>query len=114
MAEKQKHMVFPRHVLVGNGVLDRLGEVIADLELEPDGIVVVDPLTRRLVGARVLESLAASGLAGHVYESSGPTMKSVQAAVKAGRKVGAHWYIGAGGGAPLPGATTTPPRPRAP
>src|ERR1041385_1957981 len=98
MAEKQKHMVFPRHVLVGSGVLARLGEVIADLELEPDGIVVVDPLTRRLVGDRVLESLAASGLAGHVSESSGPTMKSVQAAVKAGRKVGAHWYIGAGGG----------------
>src|ERR1044072_7325036 len=98
MAEKQKHMVSPRHVLVGNGVLDRLGEVIADLELEPDGIVVVDPLTRRLVGDRVLESLAAPGLAAPVYESSGPTMKSVQAAVKAGRKVGAHWYIGAGGG----------------
>src|ERR1044072_5392363 len=98
MAEKQKHMVSPRHVLVGNGVLDRLGEVIADLELEPDGIVVVDPLTRRLVGDRVLESLAAPGLAAPVYESSGPTMKSVQAAVKAGKKAGAHWYIGAGGG----------------
>ncbi|MHB1262436.1 MAG: NAD(P)-dependent glycerol-1-phosphate dehydrogenase [Thermoplasmatota archaeon] len=97
-SEKQKHMVFPRHVLVGNGVLDRLGETIADLELEPDGIVVVDPLTRKLVGDRVQESLEASGLVCHFYESSGPTMKSVQAAIKVGRKVGAHWYAGAGGG----------------
>ena len=74
-SEKQKHMVFPRHVLVGNGVLDRLGETIADLELEPAGVVVVDPLTRKLVGDRVQESLEASGLVCHFYESPGPTMK---------------------------------------
>ncbi len=96
--EKQKHMIFPRHVLVGNGVLDRIGETIADLELEANGIIVVDANTRKLVGDRVQRSLRAAGLNGHVYESSGPTMASVQSAVKAGRKVGAHWYIGAGGG----------------
>ncbi|HUR25077.1 MAG TPA: NAD(P)-dependent glycerol-1-phosphate dehydrogenase [Candidatus Thermoplasmatota archaeon] len=97
-SEKQKHMVFPRHVLVGNGVLDRLGETIADLELEPDGVVVVDPLTRKLVGSRVQESLEASGLVCHFYESPGPTMNSVQGAMRVGKKVGAHWYAGAGGG----------------
>jgi glycerol-1-phosphate dehydrogenase [NAD(P)+] len=96
--EKQKHMVFPRHVLVGDGVLDNLGETIADLELEPDGVVVVDPHTRKLVGDRVLASLREAGLVGHFYESPSPTMNSVQAAVKLGKKVGAHWYVGAGGG----------------
>lgn len=96
--EKQKHMVFPRHVLVGNGVLDRLGETIADLELEPDGVVVVDPNTRKLVGDRVMASLRGSGLVGHFYESPGPTMNSVQGAMKVGKKIGAAWYVGAGGG----------------
>jgi glycerol-1-phosphate dehydrogenase [NAD(P)+] len=96
--EKQKHMIFPRHVLVGNGVLDRLGETIADLELEPDGVVVVDTNTRKLLGDRVMTSLRASGLVGHIYESPGPTMTSVQGALRLGKKVGAHWYVGAGGG----------------
>src|ERR1041385_6256781 len=96
--EKQKHMIFPRHVLVGNGVLDRLGETVADLELDSKGIVVGDAHTRKLVGDRVLESLRQSGLVGTFYESPGPTMNSVQGAIKAGKKIGAAWYIGAGGG----------------
>src|SRR5688500_13319436 len=97
-SEKQKHMVFPRHVLVGNGVIDRLGETISDLGLGPDGVVVVDPLTRKLVGDRVQESMEAAGLVCHFYESPGATMNSVQAAMRVGKKVGAHWYAGAGGG----------------
>ena len=96
--EKQKHMIFPRHVLVGNGVLDRLGETIADLELETHGVVVVDANTRKLVGDRVMTSLRESGLVGTFYESPGPTMTSVQGALKVGKKVGAAWYVGAGGG----------------
>lgn len=91
-------MIFPRHVLVGTHALDRLGEAIADLELEPDGIVVVDENTRRLVGPRVMASLEDAGLKGHFYESPGPTMKSVHAAIKMGKKVNAAWYVGAGGG----------------
>src|SRR5438105_2247120 len=97
-SEKAKHMVFPRHVLVGTGVIEQLGTVVSDLELETHGIVVVDALTRKLVGDRVQASLEASGLVGHFYESPGPTMKSVQGAVRAGKKAGAAWYIGAGGG----------------
>ena len=83
-SEKQKHMIFPRHVLVGGGVLDRVGETVADLELEPNGVIVVDANTRKLVGDRVLKSLREAGLVGHVYESPGPTMASVQGAMKAG------------------------------
>ncbi|HLF16484.1 MAG TPA: NAD(P)-dependent glycerol-1-phosphate dehydrogenase [Candidatus Thermoplasmatota archaeon] len=96
--EKIKHMVFPRHVLVGTHALDRLGEAIADLELEPEGIVVVDATTRKLVGDRVLKSLAKAGLHGHFYESKGPTRASVKECVRFGKKSGAAWYIGAGGG----------------
>ena len=96
--EKLKHMVFPRHVLMGTNALDSLGEVVSDLEIENEGVVVVDATTRKLVGDRVEASLVERGLTPHFYESPGPTMKSVQGAIKLGRKVGAGFYIGAGGG----------------
>src|SRR5688572_18801567 len=96
--DRVKHMVFPRHVLVGTNAMDRLGEVIADLELEANGVVVVDPVTRKLCGDKVEKALAKSGFVAHFYDSPGPTMASVQGAIKFGRKVGANWYAGAGGG----------------
>jgi glycerol-1-phosphate dehydrogenase [NAD(P)+] len=96
--EKLKHMVFPRHVLVGTHALDSLGEVMADLELEAPGVVVVDATTRKLVGRRVQVALEGAGLTPHFYDSPGPTMKSVQACTRLGKRVGAAWYIGAGGG----------------
>lgn len=97
-SEKVKHMIFPRHVLVGTNALDRLGEVVADLELESPGIVVVDANTRKLVGGRVRTALEEAGFQPHFYESAGPTMKSVHGAVQMGKKVKASWYVGAGGG----------------
>ncbi len=91
-------MIFPRHVLVGTNALGRLGEVVADLELEPTGVVVVDANTKRLVGPKVRAALEGAGFKPHFYESPGPTMKSVEGALKVGRKVDAAWYVGAGGG----------------
>jgi glycerol-1-phosphate dehydrogenase [NAD(P)+] len=97
-SDRVKHMVFPRHVLVGTNALDNVGEVIADLELEANGVVVVDPITRKLVGDRVEKALSKSGFVAHFYDSPGPTMASVQGAMAYGKKVGANWYVGAGGG----------------
>ncbi|MCA1819428.1 MAG: NAD(P)-dependent glycerol-1-phosphate dehydrogenase [Thermoplasmatota archaeon] len=97
-SEKLKHMVFPRHVLMGTNAIDSLGEVVSDLEIQDQGVVVVDATTRKLVGDRVQSSLESKGLVAHFYESPGPTMKSVQGAIKLGRKVDAGFYIGAGGG----------------
>jgi glycerol-1-phosphate dehydrogenase [NAD(P)+] len=98
MEDKLRHMVFPRHVLMGTNALDQLGEVVSDLELEAPGIVVVDEGTQRLVGGRVKAALEAVGLDPHFYVSPEPTMKSVQACTKMGKRVGAGWYVGAGGG----------------
>jgi glycerol-1-phosphate dehydrogenase [NAD(P)+] len=95
---KLKHMIFPRNVLVGNGAIDELGAIVKDLELEAQGLVVVDKLTRELVGDRVRASLEESGFKVTFYESGGPTMKSVSECVRLGRKHGAAFYVGAGGG----------------
>lgn len=96
--ERLKHMIFPRHVLMGGGALDKLGDVVSDLELGGNTVVVVDAVTKDLVGGRVEASLRGAGLTPHLYVSGGPTMESVQAAVALGRKVNASVYIGAGGG----------------
>lgn len=93
-----KHMVFPRHVLVGTDALDSLGSVVADLEIEAHGVVVVDATTRKLVGDRVVGSLEQAGFQVDLFESEGATRRSVAAAVKLGRRVGAGFYVGAGGG----------------
>ncbi|MHB8634074.1 MAG: NAD(P)-dependent glycerol-1-phosphate dehydrogenase [Thermoplasmatota archaeon] len=98
MADRIKHMVFPRHVLVGPEAIDRLGAVVADLEVEATGVVVVDPTTKKLVGGRVAASLEGAGFAVHVIEVEGATRRSVQTALKTGRRVGASFYVGAGGG----------------
>lgn len=97
-ADKTKLMVFPRNVLVGKGAIDRLGEIVADLDCLPRGVVVVDSFTKKLIGDRVEKSLEEAGFEAHFFESPGPTMKSVQKAVELGKKVGAGFYVGAGGG----------------
>lgn len=96
--DKTKLMVFPRNVLVGNGAIDRLGEIATDLDFLPTAVVVVDAYTRKLVGDRVEKSLGGAGVEVHFYESPGPTMKSVHAAAKLGKEIGAGFYVGAGGG----------------
>ncbi len=96
--EKSKLMVFPRHVLVGSDAIDRLGEIVADLELPTKGLVVVDARTRELIGDRVEASLKSQGFDVAFYESPAPTMHSVQEAVRAGKEFGAGFYVGAGGG----------------
>ncbi len=97
-AAKMKHMVFPRNVLVGSDAIDELGPIVSDMEFGTTGLVVVDAMTKQLVGDRVEASLKASGFDTKFYVSNGPTMESVEAAVAAGKKAGAAFYVGAGGG----------------
>lgn len=96
--DKQKLMVFPRNVLVGKDVIDQLGAIASDLDVLPTCVVVVDAYTRKMVGDRVKASLEEQGFTVHFYESPAPTMKSVHAAIQLGKKVGAGFYVGAGGG----------------
>lgn len=96
--DKLKHMIFPRHVLVGSDAVDKLGTMVADLELDAPGVVVVDATTAKLIGPRVQRSLEGAGLRPTFFVSNGATMQSVQSCVKAGKKAGAAWYVGAGGG----------------
>ncbi len=91
-------MVFPRHVLVGENALEDLGKTARDLEMGTVAMVVVDATTRKLVGPKVQKALESEGYQVEFYESAGPTMKSVNECVRQGKKAGAGFYVGAGGG----------------
>lgn len=96
--DRVKQMIFPRNVLVGEGAIERLGEVAIDLDVDPKALVVVDAFTKKMLGDRVEKSLVDAGFEVAFYESPKPTMNSVQSALKAGQELGAGVYIGAGGG----------------
>lgn len=91
-------MVFPRNVLVGSGAIDALGGIVGDLAVGQSCLVVVDEMTKKLIGAQVEASLTNAGYEVTFYTSDGPTMKSVKAAVAEGKRIGAGFYVGAGGG----------------
>src|SRR5437867_9656054 len=49
-------------VVVRDGLLDRIGELLVPFKLGPDTVVVTNPLVNRHYGARVVRSLRAVGL----------------------------------------------------
>ena len=49
-------------VVVRDGLLDRIGELLVPFKLGPDTVVVTNPLVKRHYGARVVRSLRAVGL----------------------------------------------------
>ncbi|MGB1697594.1 MAG: NAD(P)-dependent glycerol-1-phosphate dehydrogenase, partial [Thermoplasmatota archaeon] len=96
--DKTKLMVFPRNVLVGHDAIDKLGAIVRDLDTEANGIIVVDAFSKRTLAPRLQKVMEAEGFNVEFYESPGPTMKSVHAAVKQGKAHGASYYLGVGGG----------------
>lgn len=91
-------MVFPRNVLVGHDAIDKVGEIVRDLDTDANGLIVVDAFSKRLLAPRLQKVMDAEGFNVEFYESPGPTMKSVHAAVKQGKAHGASYYLGVGGG----------------
>src|SRR5437899_8467072 len=49
-------------VVIQDGLLDRIGELLVPFKLGPDTVVVTNPLVKRHYGARVVRSLRAAGL----------------------------------------------------
>jgi glycerol-1-phosphate dehydrogenase [NAD(P)+] len=96
--DKWKQMVFPRRVLVGHRVLAQLGDLVADLKLEPRALIVADETTKRIAGDEAARLLTKAGHAAEFCLIKGATMDSVNAAKAAAKKAKARYFIGAGGG----------------
>lgn len=95
---KSKMMVFPRDVLVGHGVIDDLGSVLADLGIQGGALVVTGDRTRLLAGERALKVVQSSGHDAHLTEVSGATMEDVALVEAEARRSKPQVVLGVGGG----------------
>jgi glycerol-1-phosphate dehydrogenase [NAD(P)+] len=102
MFQKATWIRLPRAVLVGHGVVDRLGDAVEELYLSGRPLVVTSPTPERLAGERVRAQLVA---AGHpdpetvvVERASFDAVEEVGAAA---RRVDAGFIVALGGGKPI-------------
>jgi len=95
---KAKTMVFPRQVLVGHGVLEELGAMCRELELDGPALVVTGPHTRAIAGDDAVRILQQNNLKAELCLVSGATeatVAQVHHAIEASR---ASFAVGVGGG----------------
>ena len=51
--EKSKSMELPRHVTIGHGVLENIGEICKSLHIKGPAMIIVDKNTKRIAGNKV-------------------------------------------------------------
>lgn len=96
--DKSKLMVFPRHVLIGHNVIERLGPLCAELELGHRTLIVCDARTRKIAGESAAHSLRASGFDPQFVEIEAATTRWVEEVKREAQTAGAKFLVGAGGG----------------
>ncbi len=96
--DKAKSMVFPRHVLVGQDVLEEAPNLALELDLHPEGVVVSGPTTRGVAGDRVQAMLEDAGYDVHLITAAGSGRKSLEATMAEVDETGARFVFGVGGG----------------
>ncbi|MFC4358677.1 NAD(P)-dependent glycerol-1-phosphate dehydrogenase [Halobium salinum] len=97
MFEKSTWIKLPRNVLVGHGVLDRLGEAVDELYLSGTPLVVTSPTPMRLAGDRVVGQF--DGAETVTVEKA--SFESVERVVAAAEECDAGFLVGLGGGKPV-------------
>lgn len=101
MFDKSRWIRLPRHVLVGQDEVDRIGEVVSDLQLTGGPLIVTSPTPRRLAGDRVLTALNAVGHDGQMVEIERTGFDAVESVVERARSESAGYLLGFGGGKPI-------------
>ncbi|WP_101296311.1 NAD(P)-dependent glycerol-1-phosphate dehydrogenase [Halegenticoccus soli] len=95
MFDKSTWIKLPRNVLVGHGVLDELGEAVAELYLSGPPFVVTSPTPHQLAGERIAAQFDAEPRTLVVEEAS---FASVERVVEAARGEEIGFLVGLGGG----------------
>ncbi len=97
MFEKSKWIKLPRSVLVGHGVVDGLGDAVADLYLSGRPLVVTSPTPNRIAGDRVRAQFDDPATA--VVESA--SFDAVEKLIDTAEAVAPGYLIALGGGKPI-------------
>ncbi len=97
MFEKSTWIKLPRNVLVGHGMLDKLGAAVAELHLQGDPLIVTSPTPNRLAGDRVRAQFD-NPTTVTVEKAS---FASIERVVKLAREREPGYLIALGGGKPI-------------
>jgi len=97
MFDKSTWIKLPRNVVVGHGVVDELGETIADLHLTGEPLIITSPTPNELAGDRVRAQVPESSTI-IVEEAS---FESIERVIDAAHAEAADYLIGLGGGKPI-------------
>lgn len=98
MFGKSTWIRLPRNVVVGHGVLDDVGEVVADTHLGGRPLVVTSPTPKEVAGDQVIEHLRAVGFDPDVVTVTEASFEAIQEVVEAARAIDAGFLVGVGGG----------------
>ncbi|MFB6191914.1 MAG: NAD(P)-dependent glycerol-1-phosphate dehydrogenase [Haloarculaceae archaeon] len=101
MFEKSTWIRLPRNVVVGHGVIHRVGEAVEELYLDGRPVVVTSPAPVEIAGDAVEEQLRSIGPAPRVVTVESASFEAVDRVVEEARAVDAGFLVGLGGGKPI-------------
>ena len=106
---KYKTMVFPREVIVGHNTTDQIKGMCRRITRSKNALIVVDKNTKKISGDRIAKILSGASYEVNIEVISSPiikkdvhvawpTMKEVNAVIKAAEKYESEFLLGVGGG----------------
>ncbi|WP_181693484.1 NAD(P)-dependent glycerol-1-phosphate dehydrogenase [Natronomonas sp. LN261] len=101
MFEKSTWIRLPRNVVVGHGVLDRIGDVVGELYLDGRPLVVTTPTPRALAADRLRAGFGELGIDPAITTIETATFSAVEDVLSAADAANAGYLIGLGGGKPI-------------
>ncbi len=101
MFQKSTWIKLPRDVVVGHGVLDEIGAVVADLSVTGPPLVVTSPTPNRIAGDRVCDALAGVGPSPATAVVESASFGAVDDLVARARTEEAGYLVALGGGKPI-------------
>lgn len=99
--QKWKSMELPRSVVVGHGAVGEVGRVCAKLKLGGKGLIVEDPITRKIAGERVNEELESVKIRAGEHVIQEASLEEVELVLQALKDGSFDFLIGVGGGRPI-------------
>ncbi len=98
---KARSMLFPRHVLVGHGVLDQVPDVCRDFGLSGTALIVAGEKTKKMAGNTVADHLKENGYEVQFSLVGEATSDNLEEVESVAREVKASFLLGVGGGSKI-------------
>ncbi len=98
---KAKTMQFPRQVHAGHDVIQEIGRMCKDFELEGTTLLVTGPTTGGLAANQISDILTESGYDVHVITVGEASRDNLVKVEEMSKEVGASFLIGVGGGSKI-------------